>query len=148
MYQKDYILRVIEQAGAMLRAMIGALREHRPEDARDTSREALTLLFGLPPTLTDSIAADGLITLLSVGGDFDAKRGRLAAEVFVRRVQADEMDGLIENVAADREKALRLIGATIEAGDAEDAAEARALLAQLETCVVCEIVPGTGEEAS
>lgn len=148
-YEKDYILRIIEQVGVMLQAMVGALREHRPEDARDESREALTLLFGIPPSLTDSIAPAGLVTLLSVGGCFDAKRGRLAAEVYVRRVQADASDGLSESTDADRAKALRLIGATIEMGDTEDAAEARALLAQLEACPAgCDIVPGSGPEAS
>jgi len=149
LYQKDYILRIIEQLGTLLRAMVGALKEQRPEDVRDASREALTLLFGIPPELTDSLAPSGLITLLSVGGEFDAKRGRLAAEVYVRRVQADELDGLAESSEDDRAKALRLIGATIEFGDVEDAAEARALLAQLESCYAgCDVDPGSGAEAS
>lgn len=133
MYEKDYLLRIIQQVGVMLRAMITSLREHRPQDVENESREALTLLLGIPPVLTDSLSADGLVTLLSVGGTFDAKRGRLAAEVYVRRVQADDLAGLDESEGSDRAKALRLIGATIQWGDAEDAAEARALLSELES---------------
>jgi len=131
LYEKDYILRIIEQAGVMLRAMLTSLREQRPEDVRDTSREALTLLLGIPPALTDSLAPAGLLTLLSAGGRFDAKRGRLAAEVYVRRVQADRAVGLSETTDADRAKALRLLSAVIESGDAEDVEEAHALLAEL-----------------
>jgi hypothetical protein len=131
-YEKDYILRIIQQAGTLLRAMLVAMREQRPDDVLETSREALTLIFGLPPELTETLTASGLITLLSAGGTFDAKRGRLAAEVFVRRAQADRVTGLSESGEVDVAKALRLIGAVIESGDADDASEARALLVELE----------------
>jgi hypothetical protein len=132
-YEKDYILRVIQQAGIFLRAMLAELREHRPEDVRETSREALTLLLGVPAEITDSLTPDGLVTLLSVGGRFEAKRGLLAAEVFVRRAQAEEMAGLTESRAADRARALRLIDATLRDGDGEDTGTARALLEEMET---------------
>jgi hypothetical protein len=131
-YEKDYILRIIQQAGALLRAMLVSLREHRPDDVIETSREALTLILGIPPELTETLAPSGLVTLLSAGGTFDAKRGRLVAEVFVRRAQAERMVGLPESGEADVAKALRLIGAVIESGDPDDAGEARALLAELE----------------
>lgn len=132
MYEKDYILRIIHQAGEMLRAMIASIREHRPDDIFDQSQSALTLILGLPPAVWETLTPGGMLTLLSVGGEFDAKRGRLAAEVYVRRVQADRMTGLSESGEADTAMALRLIGAVIDSGDADDAAEARALLVELE----------------
>jgi PAS domain S-box-containing protein/putative nucleotidyltransferase with HDIG domain len=131
-YEKDYILRVIEQMGTFLRAMLTELKEHRPEDVRETSREALTLLLGLPPDVTDSLTPDGLITLLSVGGRFESSRGLLAAEVFVRRAQADEAAGLPESGTADRIRARRLLGAVVTAGDAQDVARASELLRELD----------------
>lgn len=143
MYEKDYILRIIHQAGEMLRALMAAIREQRPDDVFDEAQDALTLILGLPPAIWETLAPSGLITLLSVGGVFDAKRGRLAAEVYVRRVQADRMTGLTESGEADLAKALRLIGAVIDSGDADDAAEARALLAELD-----ERVPVAGSEPS
>jgi len=130
-YETDYILRIIQQMGAILRRMIEELRGEQPGEVYETSREALQLLLGLPPALTDSLTADGLVALLSPGGMFDPERGRLAAEVFVRRVQAGVLAGLPESVAADRAKALRLIGLTIEHGNDDDAAEARALAEEL-----------------
>lgn len=134
MYEQDYLLRIIQQMGVFLRAMLAAVREHRPEDVRETSREALTLLLGVPPALTDSLTPDGLVTLLSVGGRFEVERGMLAAEVFVRRVQANVMAGLAESVEADRARARRLIAETIQEGGEEQAAFALALLAELDGC--------------
>jgi hypothetical protein len=131
LYETDYILRIIQQMGAILRRMMDELRGETPGDVYETSREALQLLLGLPPALADSLTADGLVALLSPGGIFDPERGRLAAEVFVRRAQAGVMAELPENAASDRAKALRLIELTIEYGNDEDAAEARALAGEL-----------------
>jgi hypothetical protein len=131
-YEKDYILRIIDMAGVMLRAMIAAIREQRPDQVEETSREALTLILGVPSPLAESLTPGGLMALLSAGGDLDAKRTRLAAEVYVRRVQADRLMGLTESAETDTAKALRLLGAVIASGDADDVAEARALLTELE----------------
>jgi len=130
-YETDYILRIIQQMGAILRRMMEQVRDEEPGEVYESSREALQLLLGLPPTLADSLTADGLVALLSPGGMFDPERGRLAAEVFVRRVQAGLLAGLPESAAADRVKAQRLIGLTLEHGGEEDVAEARALAVEL-----------------
>jgi len=131
MYETDYILRIIQQMGAILRRMIEELRGEKPSEVYETSREALQLLLGVPPTLTDSLTAEGLVALLSTGGAFDPERGRLAAEVFVRRAQAAALAGLGESLAADRAKAERLIALTIESGTDEEVEEARALADEL-----------------
>jgi hypothetical protein len=130
-YETDYILRIIQQMGAILRRMMEEMRGERPGEVYDTSRDALRLLLGIPPTLTDSLTADGLVALLSPGGMFDPERGRLAAEVFVRRAQAGALVGDEVSAAADRAKAHRLIALTIERGNDEDAEQARALAGEL-----------------
>jgi len=130
-YETDYILRIIQQMGAILRRMMEEMRGERPGEVYDTSREALQLLLGIPPTLTDSLTAEGLVALLSPGGMFDPERGRLAAEVFVRRAQAGTLLGDEAGVAVDRAKALRLISLTIANGNDEDVDEARALAEEL-----------------
>lgn len=131
MYETDYILRIIQQMGAILRRMIEQARGEHPGEVFDTSREALQLLLGLPPALADSLTADGLVALLSPGGMFDPERGRLVAEVFVRRAQAGARLGLAESEASDRAKAERLIGLTIEHGNDEDVDAAQALAGEL-----------------
>jgi hypothetical protein len=131
-YEEDYLLRIIHMMGIFLRAMLAALREHRPDDVRETAGEALTLLLGVPPALSDSLTPDGFVTLLSVGGRFEVKRGVLAAEVLVRRAQAGEMSGLTESAAADRARARRLLEQTLLDGDEEDVETARALLEEMD----------------
>ena len=131
MYETDYILRVIQQMGAILRRMMEEMRGERPGEVYDTSREALQLLLGIPPTLTDSLTTEGLVALLSPGGMFDPERGRLAAEVFVRRAQAGALLGDAAGAAVDRAKALRLIALTIDNGNDEDVEEARVLAQEL-----------------
>jgi FimV-like protein len=130
-YEEDYLLRIIQQAGVFLRAMLAAQRDHRPDEVRETSREALTLLLGVSPALTDSLTPDGLVTLLSVGGRFEIVRGVLAAEVFVRRALADRMSGLPESAAADEGRARRLLDEVIGEGGDENVERARALLSEL-----------------
>lgn len=132
MYETDYILRIIQQMGAILRRLIEESRGEAPGEVYETSREALQLLLGVPPALADSLTAEGLVALLSTGGTFDPERGRLAAEVFVRRAQAGARMGLPESVAADRGKAERLVALTLESGNEEDADAARALAEELD----------------
>lgn len=131
MYETDYILRIIQQMGAILRRMMEESRGERPGEVYETSREALQLLIGLPPSLADSLTGEGLVALLSPGGMFDPERGRLAAEIFVRRTQAGVRLGLAESAAADRAKAERLIAFTLRYGNDEDTEEARALAEEL-----------------
>jgi hypothetical protein len=132
-YEEDYLLRIIQQAGVFLRAMLAAAREHRPDDVRETSREALTLLLGVPPAITDSLTPDGLVTLLSVGGRFEIARGLLAAEVFVRRALSDREAGLTESAAADEARARRLLGEAVAHGGEDSVERAKALLAELDS---------------
>jgi hypothetical protein len=133
-YEKDYLLRIIQQMGVFLRAMLAALREHRPDDVRETAGESLILLLGIPPALSDSLTPDGLVTVLSVGGRFEVKRAAMTAEVYVRRAQADDMSGLAESAAADRARARRLLAVVVAEGGDEDVVTARALLEELDAC--------------
>lgn len=131
MYENDYILRVVDQIGIMIRAMLDDLRANKTGEVYETSREALQLLLGLPPTVVEKLTAEGYVAMLSMGGAFDAKRGRLAAEVLARRAQAAEQAGDHLDWVAEREKALRLIDFVLETGDEDDRAEAAALRDEL-----------------
>jgi hypothetical protein len=131
-YEKDYILRIIQQMGAFLRAMLLAAQEQRPDDIISTSREALTLLLGLPPEVVESLTPDGLLTVLSVGGSLESTRALLAGEVFLRRMEAAALWGLDETVSAECARATLLLEAVIAQGSPEDAEHAGALLAEVE----------------
>ena len=68
MYQSDWLLRQIEQMGDVLRRLVAALREQRPDDAVTLSRSAVGELLGTDPDLIDALSGDGLVTMLSARG--------------------------------------------------------------------------------
>ncbi|MDO8964929.1 MAG: DUF6483 family protein [Coriobacteriia bacterium] len=131
MFENDYIMRVISQIGVMLRAMLSDLRATKTGQVYETSREALQLLLGLPPSLADQLTADGFVTMLSTDGTFDAQRGRLVAEILTRRAQAFALDGEPARARTERLKAERLVALVAEYGDDDAVAEAEALRGEL-----------------
>ena len=131
MYEDDYILRVIDQMGIMLRAMLNEVRLNKTEQVYKLSQDSLQLLLGLPTSVAETLTGDGYVAMLSVGGGFDTKRGRLTAEVLVRRAQAAEQAGEHERSLAERAKAEHLITLVLADGDDDDRAEAEALAAEL-----------------
>ncbi|MHB1451965.1 MAG: hypothetical protein ACYCXR_09120, partial [Coriobacteriia bacterium] len=104
MYQTDWLLRQIEQMGDVLRRLIAALREHRPDDAIALSREAVEDLLDTDADLIDALTGEGLVTLLSAGGTLDTFRAHMLAELLVARADALSMQG---NTAASATERLR-----------------------------------------
>ena len=130
-YEQDYILRLIQRVGVFLRAIVAALREHRPQDALQLSEEALHHITGLPSDAAATISVENLLLILSAGGRIDVKRAILLAEVFLRRAEAFEQEGDAEAGAREREKAGALAAAAVAAApESEDGDRARMLLAR------------------
>lgn len=132
MYQQDYILRLIEQVGAVIRRMLHAIAEERPEHALDASDEAMGLVLDMEPRFVESLSGQSIVALLGAGGRLDSKRALALGEVFLRRAQAraaipDEP----EHIAAEAERARMLLMAVHDLGDAADTARADELLAEL-----------------
>lgn len=113
MYQSDWLLRQIEQMGDVLRRLIAALREHRPEDAIRLSRKAAGELLETDPDLIASLSADGLLALLCAGGALDTFRAHMLAELTIAHADALEMQGAAEAAARDRDRARTLLAATL-----------------------------------
>lgn len=132
MYQEDYIIRIIQGVGVALRAMMSAMREHRPDEALETSREALRLLTGLPPALAEALTADSLLAMLEGPGGIDTKRTLATAELLIRRAEAFEARHELDRAAGERRKALRLLVAVRDAGYEDDARAAETLMAEFE----------------
>jgi len=131
-YQQDYILRIIEQLGVLLKRMLAALTEQQPQQAIDTSTEALGLVLDMDPRLAESLSAPSLVSLLGAGGRLDVRRSLALGEVFAIRAQA--FVGLEQADAAEiaRGKALVMLWAVLDhANDAEARARATELLEAL-----------------
>ncbi len=143
-YEQDYILRLIQRVGVFLRAVVSALREHRPEDALQLSEEALHHITGLSGDTATQTSAGNLLLILSAGGSLDVKRALLLAEVFAERAKAFEQAEDEGAAEAERAKANALARAAAEAaGDSDDGDRARMLLEQ----IAGDTTAGNGEAA-
>jgi len=127
-YQSDWLLRQIEQMGEVLRRLVAALREHRPEEAVALSREAVGELLDANPELVDALSGDGLVTMLSAGGTLDTFRAHMLAEVLMGRAEALEQQERTAQAAAERERARSLLLAVAPHVDGPERARARELL--------------------
>lgn len=132
MYERDYILRLITQVGTMLKAMLHALREQRPEDALETARDAVAALLDTDVELADAMTGEGLATFLSAGGRIDVLRARMLAEVLVAREQAYEAVGRATAASRERERARAVLEAAAPEADGDEALRIGELLDRLE----------------
>lgn len=120
MYQTDWLLRQIEQMGDVLRRLISALREHRPHDAIELSREAIEELLDTDPDLIDALTGDGLVTMLSAGGELDTFRAHMLAELLVARAEALDLQGRDTAAVSDRARARTLLEAVAPLAEGAD----------------------------
>ena len=133
MYQTDWLLRQIEQMGDVLRRLIAALREHRPDDAIALSREAVEELLDTGADVIDALSGEGLVTLLSAGGGLDTFRTHMLAELLVARAEALTMQGRDAEAAAERVRARALLEAAAPLAEGADGRRIAELLEWLET---------------
>lgn len=136
--QRDYVLRLIEQAGAVLRALLARIlgrQAGRDEVARELRRAAR--LGGLDLELLRLCDGPTLLQLVTPGGEPEPARTWLAAETLYLDGLAAELDDAPADAQASFAKALmlyRLIqppalvpGGIQEAGDRIRDLEARLL---------------------
>lgn len=109
--QRDYILRMIEQAGTILKVLLQRVL------ARSTSRADLTgdlqraaHLGGLDLELLRLCDADGLLHLVAPGGEGDPSRIWLGAETLYLDGIAAQLDGQAAEAAAVLARARALFG--------------------------------------
>lgn len=115
MYQQDYILRIIETVGAIFRRMVFLIQNGQLAEALTLSREAVKVASDTDPDLIDSLAADGILQLLSIGGTLDAPRAALLGIALRHRASALTASGNPEEAALQLEKAETLLAAAIQA---------------------------------
>ncbi|TDB37951.1 MAG: ribosome small subunit-dependent GTPase A [Actinobacteria bacterium] len=125
MYQSDYILRLIEQVGSLLRRMLTA-RGESSEEALEAAEEALRLTANAEPSLIDALTPESLVAFLAAGGELDAARAVLLSRVLEARADAFDAAGRPTAAEAQREKADALLAAARNtAPDVIDATFAR-----------------------
>ncbi|MDZ4180224.1 MAG: hypothetical protein U1E29_13495, partial [Coriobacteriia bacterium] len=115
MYQQDYILRLIETAGAAFRRMISLIVNGQPLEALELSDEAIKTIAETESTLIDALTANSVLAVLGAGGTLDAPRVALLGLALAHRADALEAIGRITEAGRQREKSEVLLTAAREA---------------------------------
>ena len=124
-YQSDWILRQIEMMGLAFKRLLDALREHRPEEAVEVSREAAGELLDVDPAMLDQLTGAGLVVMLSAGGSLDVFRAHMLGELLAARAEAYAELGNDDGAAHERGRALALLRAALP--ESEGAEQVRIL---------------------
>lgn len=132
MYQSDYILRVIEQLGTLVKRMLDAIAEARPEDVSELSEEALGLALDLDPDVALALTGEGLLTFMGTSGDIDPGQALIVGQVLVCRAQASVSRNEIEAGASEARRARVVLAAVAACADLNQASEAERLLRVLD----------------
>ncbi len=85
MLQDDYLMRRIRIATAAFARLLGFKRSGNYQDALDTIDQALEVIFGLNPTLINSMDDDSLLALLSTQAGLDGDKTLILAGLFKER---------------------------------------------------------------
>lgn len=109
MYQRDYMLRMIEQITTVIATKILKLKQlHKYDEALAATGELYKRL-GLPSrTLLARLTARQIADVLSVGGNIQAGKLMATAELIREEASIAEQMGEAERARADRTKALQL----------------------------------------
>jgi hypothetical protein len=138
MFQSDYILRMIEQMGAVLRRIIDRLAAQRPDEALALTDEAVGLALDVDPETALQLTGEGLLMLMGGGGEPDPKQALLLGEALVLRARARLDLGQPSEARIELSRARVVLEAATHTDLAEDEARARELLAETETLRIDE----------
>lgn len=78
-YQTDYVMRLIEQLGSLLRRTLEGLGAKETEEPIEVAGQAIGLALGMDPDLASRLSPQSLRTLLELG-NLDHELVRLVAQ--------------------------------------------------------------------
>lgn len=107
MFSEDFVLRMINQAVAVLVQVIGLKKAGQLEQARQAIDQALEILFGLRGDLVRGMDDSGLLALLNLASERDLERLAIIADLFREDGEVLTAQGRSAEGAAQLARALR-----------------------------------------
>jgi hypothetical protein len=108
MYQKDYILRMIEMLGELIRAILGLVTKGNYQQAQDKINEAYLTFLRKDAAFFQRIPADQLTTTLLMDHNYTHGHLEILAELFNAEARIKEARGLEPESLIFYEKSLTL----------------------------------------
>ena len=103
-YQSDYILRLIEQMGALIRRAMAKLGEGATEEPSDVAGQAIGLALGMDSDVASRLSARSLVSLLELSNLNDHVM-RLLAQAIELEADVLQKNGEMIGAGARREQA-------------------------------------------
>jgi hypothetical protein len=110
MYQRDYLLRQIEQAAKMLAAIVKLARGGRPKDALGLFDQVYKPLLGVSSRVVSTLTDEQLISLLTSGSVPDLRRVASVLDAVKAEGDVLRLSGEEEAAASRYRRALSLAG--------------------------------------
>ncbi|GMR24429.1 MAG: DUF6483 family protein [Acidobacteriota bacterium] len=109
MFQRDYILRLVEQLAKTVGAVLTLKKANRFEEAERAIGEAAKNLVGLDIATLLALPVDQILTLFSPGGSLDAGKCIVVAELLYEHGEIKSLQGEEETAYHSRIRALSLL---------------------------------------
>src|SRR5512139_399912 len=107
MYTEDFILRMINQAMAVLVKILGFKQAGQRQEALQEIDQALEVLLGLRASLFRQLDEPRMLQMLVLQGRLDVDRLAVLADIFYEEADILEQEGRMEESRVDSRRALR-----------------------------------------
>jgi hypothetical protein len=97
-YKSDYVQRLIEQLGELIRRTMAKLSNETVEETGEIAGQAIGLALGMDPTVASRLSSQSLVSLLELSG-LDAGVLRLVAQAI--ELEADLLQRCGEKTRAE-----------------------------------------------
>ncbi len=108
-YQSDYVLRLIEQMGSLIRRSLEMIRAGGDEEPLELAEEAVGLALDVDPSLARKLAPQSLVSLLEMRNLDDRVLG-MVAEALEIETELLEGAGELVDAAVRRDQAAAVRG--------------------------------------
>lgn len=112
--QQDYMLRMIQQFGGFLAAVLKLHENHHPDEALEELSDGYGRFTGLSPSLIHVLSEEDLVQLLHSRGGIDPQRCWMMAELLREEAEIHDELGQTEESGPRFIKALRLYLEVVE----------------------------------
>jgi len=82
MFTEDYLMRIINQAIAVLMTAIGLRKAGKNSEARQAIQQAIEQITSLPPNIVDEMDDSSILSLLTTQGQLDIGRLAILADLY------------------------------------------------------------------
>jgi hypothetical protein len=108
-YESDYVLRLIEQMGGLVRRAIDRLRIGSEEETYELADEAVGLALDMDPLILHRLSPQSLVSLLELN-NLDDRVIQLVGEALMLQAGALEQSGELVEASVRRDQSRAVLG--------------------------------------